>query len=194
MSMRLIFNSKKVIKELKTLRKQLSSDLINPINRAATASRNRIAKKFSETTGAKLKNIKKRVGQKGLIQIVKARTYKNNRLFATIIMSGKKLSIYTLAKGKVKASGGGSVATIKGRSLFFPGAFVATVNRNRHTGLFKRKGSSRLPISELKMISNPDIFRDLNMGVEEAKKVIVDVKKFYDIAKAKRLAKFNKGV
>ena len=189
--MSLIFNSKTVIKELKALRKQLSSDLINPINRAATASRNRIAKELSDTTGVSLMNLKKSTKTKGLIKIVKAKTYKGNRLFATIIISGKKLSIYTLAKGRVKPSGRGSVATIKGRNMFFPGAFVATVNKGRHTGLFKRKGSSRLPITEIKMLSNPDLFRDLGIGVEEAKRVIVDVKKFYEIAKAKRLAKFN---
>lgn len=192
--MRLIFNSKKVIKELKALRKQLSSDLVNPINRAATASRNRIAKKLSATTGASLRRIKKRVNQKGLIEIVKAKTYKGNRLFARILISGKKLPIYTLAKGNVRQSGSGSVATIQGRSMRFPGAFVATVNSGRHTGLFKRKGLSRVPLTEIKMLSNPDLFRDLDMGEEEAKKVIIDVKKFYDLGIAKRLAKFNKGI
>lgn len=62
---RLIFDSKTVIKELKVLRKKLSSDLVNPINRAATASRNRIAKELSNITGAALKNIKKKGWAKG---------------------------------------------------------------------------------------------------------------------------------
>ena len=193
MSIRLIFNSKAVIKELKVLRKQLSSDLINPINRAATASRKRIAKKLSDITGASLQKIKKRAGQKGLIAIIKAKTYKGNRLFATIVVSGKKLPIYSLSKGKVQPSGSGSVAKLKGGSKFFPGAFKMTVNQGRYTGLFKRTGVGR-KITELKMLSNPDLFRERGIGEGEENKVVADVQKFYDLAIAKRLAKFNKGV
>jgi len=188
--MRLIFDSKSVIKELKVLKKQLSSDLINPINRAATASRNRIAKELSGITGADLKNIKKRAGEKGLLAIVKAKTYRGNRLFATIIVSGKKLGIYSLAKGNVQPSGSGSVAKLKSGSIFYAGGFVATVNKKKpHTGLFRKKGRS---FTEIKILSNPDLFRERDIGTLEESKVLPDVIKFYDLAVAKRLAKFNK--
>lgn len=75
----------------------------------------------------------------------------------------------------MRSSGSGAVATLKSGSVFYEGGFVATVNKKKpHTGLFRKKGKS---FTEIKMLSNPDLFREQGIGDTEEDKVIPDVKK-----------------
>jgi len=187
MDMRIIFDPKTVLKDLAKVEKGNAKDAVSALNRAATASKKRVDKALANITGAKATRVKK------LSKVIRARVGGGTiRMQSKIIWYGKKLGIYGLSKGKVKVSSGGATVKLKGGNRSYPKAFVATVNKGRYTGLFKRK-TSGTGITEIMMDANPTLFETEGLGKDEEKLSMKDVDKFYDIAVKKRVDKFNAG-
>lgn len=77
---------------------------------------------------------------------IKAATRTRDRFRLTVTHKAIALVKY----GSARQTRTGVSATIsKGKRQQFKSAFIATVGKGSHTGVFKRKGKARLPIKEL---------------------------------------------
>lgn len=174
----------KAKKKLARMEKKVQQELANAINVVARKSKASIAKKLSIESGAKTKNIRK------LIPIKRADGRSKRKLFAVLTIIGKTLATLALST-KVKKSGAGLSFKRAKQARFLKGAFVAKL-KSGHMGIYTReKGAGRLPISEQRVKSNPDVFIDDGVGKKEEKKNSVLLKADFLKRVRKIESKFN---
>jgi hypothetical protein len=77
-----------------------------------------------------------------------------DRMSAWIIATGARIPLFRFRARQTRS---GVTARLPGGAGQYPGAFIATM-RSGHTGVFKRRASGRLPISELHGPSVPKVF------------------------------------
>lgn len=129
----------------KTQRKVVPAATVSALNKTA---------KNAQTDTVRALAAKYRVPQKLLRGVrgkgARVRTIKANRRTLTAWISAKVQAIKAARVGKPRQTKTGA----KAGQHTYPGGFVATMPSG-HTGIFKRKGGSRLPIAE-QVIKMPD--------------------------------------
>lgn len=129
----------------KVVRKAVSSALNKTIKSARTEASTQIRKTY---------NIKKKDLDKKTMWISRARP-RPGRLRAMIIVRGRSISLTKFNARQLKK--GTKVTIIKGKRTMLPSHFIATMPAG-HTGVFKRRKESSLPIAQPRMISMASIF------------------------------------
>ena len=117
--------------------------LARAINRSLASAQTLGARLVSRDMGLKVSVVK---------QFLKVRKSDANSLSATMYASAKRVPLIDFnAKGPdpSRGRGGGVRARMPGGAGRYPHAFITTVGRGRHRGVFTRKGIARLPIVEL---------------------------------------------
>ncbi len=119
-----------------------------------------INKTITTVNAQAARDIKKDIGGKLSISEIKAsmnKTQANPRaLYAAIYAKGRRIPLIKIDPSASQDSSGVNYKTGKGRN-HIPHAFVSTM-KTGHKGVFKRKGSARLPIQELYGPSLPKVF------------------------------------
>ena len=128
---------KQLEKELRGIPKALPKVMSRALNRTAMSARTEISRNLSRRIGLKIKDVRDR------LTLIRA-SYSNWRSAVTV--SRKRFGLISFGarqtrKGVTYKKGGGRV--------LIRHAFIATM-KSGHTGVFKRKLSSRLPIAELR--------------------------------------------
>jgi hypothetical protein len=137
------------------------------LNRAALAGQTAMVKAVAERLGIKQAEVKP------FIRMHKATA---SRLQANVYAFGKKgIPLVKLGPtGPEPSLGKGSGVRLSAwQGVTFPHAFLATMRRSGHRGVFERKGKARLPIRELFTQPIPIIFRAVrSVGVARAKEAL----------------------
>lgn len=143
---------RRFIGELDALERQAPSIVARAVNRAATAGKTAVVRAVAADTGIQQKNIEREI-----------RIDKANRSAprVTIQILGRRIPLIAFgARGPEPSRGRGRgvsyrLPTGRGR---VGDAFIATMSRSGHRGVFKRTSKRRLPIIELFGPSIPHVF------------------------------------
>ncbi len=140
--MKLILNTSEVDRAIQSLRAKAPQALVRAINRGMGPARTQLVRDTAQ-------DMKLKVGT------VRDRTTQVNATFsspkASIKVSAKPVpAIEFGARGPEPSRGKGRGVTTKLPSRRFPHAFITTVGKGRHRGVFERVGKKRLPIREIK--------------------------------------------
>ena len=154
------FRIKRDTAEVERLLKHLSKGADKVLTRALNKTIKSVERKAVQGMAKDL-----RLTQKTVRKSVKLFRARWNFKVASITVSGKRIPIYAFGARQVRGG-----VTYKGRSggrKLIKGAFIARMPSG-HMGVFKRKGSARLPIQELlgpsppRVFQRPDIVHDMN--------------------------------
>ena len=132
-------------------RNSLPKVMSRGLNRTATEARTRASRLLSQKIGVKVKDIRERV-------TLQRASYSKWRSFVKI--SRRRIPLISFGARQTKK---GVTYKKEGERILIRHAFKATM-KSGHTGIFKRKFSSRLPISELRGPSLGQVF----VGAPEA--------------------------
>ena len=132
-------------------RNSLPKVMSRGLNRTATEARTRASRLLSQKIGVKVKDIRERV-------TLQRASYSKWRSFVKI--SRRRIPLISFGARQTKK---GVTYKKEGERVLIRHAFKATM-KSGHTGIFKRKFSSRLPISELRGPSLGQVF----VGAPEA--------------------------
>lgn len=144
--------------DIKQVLKMLDETQHHLVPKAAARSLN---KTITSVNAEAARQIKADLGTAINISTIKASIKKINampkKLYAALYAKGGRLPLIKLdPQAKQTASGVSYKNKGRGR-IHIPHAFLATM-RNGHRGIFKRKGTQRLPIEELAGPSIPKVF------------------------------------
>lgn len=131
------------------------------MNRAVAKSKTATSRQLSKETGFKVGVVKR------FVHVFKA---SRKRLVATLKVRGRRIGVFSLRNPRVKQQKKGITYKIGRAKKYVDGGFIATMPGG-HKGIFSRKGRSRLPIEEEKLMSNPEIFID-SIKKEQEKQVL----------------------
>lgn len=134
---------------LKRLKDKAITAQVRAINRSASTARTGMTRLIAADMGLKAGTVRDRIV---------IRQAGRGLLSATLTANLKRIPLIDFgARGPEPSRGKGSGVTAKTSTRSYPHAFIATM-RSGHRGVFQRKGSSRLPISELRGASVGEVF------------------------------------
>jgi hypothetical protein len=128
------------------------------LNRAALAGRTVAAREVAFALGVK---------QAALKPYLRMRRATPDHLESRIFALGRRgIPLIALdASGPEPSRGTGTGVTVKATPGRFPRAFIATMRRSGHRGVFERAGTARLPIRERFTRSLPHVLRQVRAAV-----------------------------
>jgi len=132
-------------------RNSLPKVMSRSLNRTATEARTKVSRVFSQKLGLKVKDIRERV------TLLRA-SY--SKWMSAVKISRRRIPLIGFSARQTKK---GVTYKKEGERILIRHAFKATM-KSGHTGIFKRKFSGRLPISELRGPSLAQVF----VGAPEA--------------------------
>lgn len=144
--------------DIKQVLKMLDETQHHIVPKAASRALN---KTITSVNAEAARQIKADLGNGMPIAAIKAGLTRINatpkKLYAAIYAKGRRIPIIKL-NPKARQDNAGVSYKNKGRGrIHIPHAFLATM-KNGHRGVFKRKGTARLPITELMGPSLPKVF------------------------------------
>lgn len=129
------------------------------LNRAATSARVVMVREIARDLGLRQADVSDRISTRLAAQ---TEFLEQDQLVAKVIATGARIPLYRFRARQTKT---GVTARLPGGAGRYPGAFIATM-RSGHTGVFKRRSTQRLPITELFGPSVPRVFEKfLPLGV-----------------------------
>lgn len=122
------------------------------LTRAATSGRTEMVRAVAQDLG---------VQQRHVAPFIKTRAASPMQLMSRVYAFGKRgvRLIDVGATGPEPSRGQGSGVRSKAAPGSFPHAFIATMPRGGHRGVFERDGRKRIPITELRTEPIPAVFR-----------------------------------
>jgi hypothetical protein len=126
---------------IKKLGARATPAIVRSLNRAAVSTRTLMASAISKDMGLKVGDVRE------ALRIDQA-TPSNHRAYVKAPL--KRIPLIKFgARGPEPSMGRGRGVTAKTKAKRYPHAFIATVGKGRHRGVFERKTKKRLPIKEL---------------------------------------------
>jgi len=130
--------TKRIRKRLTSVATNIERETARALNRAATSTRAFYSKEVRKQV-----NVKAAVLKRG----VKIRRANAKNQVAALDVSGQHVPL--IAMGARQTKRGVTVKRYKaGRRILLKGAFITTMPKTGHVGVFRRKGAPRLPIQE----------------------------------------------
>lgn len=138
------------------------------INRTADSEKTVMSRGVAQDLGIKVGVAK---------EAIKVQRATPTRLVARVMAKGARIPLIDLnAKGPEPSRGRGQGVSyrVQGKTTRIPNAFIATVGRGRHRGVFVRKGARRLPIRKLFGASIAHVFeKHIPLGEARRNEVLV---------------------
>lgn len=139
--MRLVLNTAEVERAINAMRVKSPPAIVRSLNRGMSAGKTQIDRDTAKDMRLKVGRVREGT------RLVKA-TF--TKLRASITATLKRVpAIEFGARGPEPSRGQGRGVTVKLPARRYPHAFIATVGRGRHRGVFERKTKKRLPIREV---------------------------------------------
>jgi hypothetical protein len=132
-------------RQLKGIPRALPKVMSRSLNRTATQARTQTSRELAGRVGLRIKDVRDRV-------ILQRASYRNWRSALTI--SRRRIPVYRLAARQTRK---GVTYKKERKRVLIRHAFITTMPSG-HTGVFRRRDSGRLPISELKGPSLGQVF------------------------------------
>lgn len=141
---------KSLIKKLNKFERQvIPLATVSALNKTATQARTAVVREIAKEKGVQVKLIRGRV-----------RLFRANRRNQVALLKINAHGFRAVDLGVPRQTKTGT----RVKKHNFPGAFIATMPRG-HTGVFKRKGRSRLPITEKRISLLPEAHEIANRNV-----------------------------
>lgn len=139
--------------------KRPHAPVVRALNRSVASGRTALVRGIASDTGLKASDVR---------EFVQVREATESTLAATIYASANRVPLIKFgAKGPVPSRGlpPGVRARLKGGAGTYPHAFIASVGKGGHVGVFQRIGKARLPIAQL---HGPSIWKASDKFVDTA--------------------------
>lgn len=121
--------------------KRPGAPLARALNKSIESGRTLAARMVSRDMSLKVSTVK---------ELVKTKKATHTNLVASLFASARRVPVLDFnARGPEPSRGRGPGVRAKTPARVYPHAFIATVGRGGHRGVFQRVGPARLPIREL---------------------------------------------